>query len=85
MGEGGGAPRAAVGGARVAVGGGAGGEGQAAGRLLGEGVWEGGVLGHVWLRLVQRVPETRQHGQLGVKLAVPRHQHRRQNCGKHKR
>ena len=46
---------------------------------LGEGFWEGGVLRHVRLRLVQGVAEARQHAVLGVELAVPRHQHRGQH------
>ena len=47
--------------------------------LGGEGLGEGGVLGHVRLVLLQRVAEARQHGVLGVELAVPRHQHRGQH------
>lgn len=53
------------------------GGGQRAG--LREGFWEGGVLGHVWLVLLQGVAEARQHGVLGVELAVPRYQHRGQH------
>lgn len=55
--------------------------GEGGGQRVGlrEGFWEGGVLGHVRLVLLQRVAEARQHGVLGVELAVPRYQHRGQH------
>lgn len=49
------------------------------GVCLSEGLWEGGVLGHVWLVLLKRVPKARQHCVLGVELAVPWYQNRRQH------
>lgn len=56
------------------------GEGGGHGVGLREGLWEGGVLRHVRLVLLQRVAEARQHRVLGIELAVPRYQHRRQHC-----
>lgn len=49
---------------------------------LRKGFWEGGILRHVWLVLLQRVAEARQHRMLGVELAVPRYQHGGQNWGR---
>ena len=46
---------------------------------LSKGLWEGGILGHVRLILLERIAEARQHRVLGVELAVPRYQHRRQH------
>ena len=43
--------------------------------VLLEGLWEGGVEGHVRL-VVGEVPELDQQAVLGVELAVPRHQDR---------
>lgn len=55
--------------------------GEGSGQRVGlrEGLGEGGILGHVRLVLLQRVAEARQHGVLGVELAVPRYQHRGQH------
>lgn len=55
------------------------GEGGGQGVGLREGLGKGGVLGHVRLVLLQGVAEARQHGVLGVELAVPRYQNRGQH------
>lgn len=46
---------------------------------LSKGLWEGGVLGHVRLILLQRMAKARQHCMLGIELAVPWYQNRRQH------
>lgn len=46
--------------------------------MLLEGLWEGGVHGHVGL-VVSHVPELDQEAVLGVELTVARHQNRRQH------
>lgn len=78
--EGGAARRAAVGRTRVAVGGRVGAERYAVSWLLRKRFRVFDVMRHVWLCLVQWVTKAGKHGDLGIKLAVPRHQDRRQNC-----
>lgn len=46
-------------------------------RLL-EGLWKGGIQGHVWL-VVGEVTELYQQAVLWIELAVPRYQDRRQH------
>lgn len=80
MWKGGSAACSAVGRAGVTVGWGVRGEGKGVCWLLGEGVWEGGVLRHGGLRLVEWITEAWQHGEFSVELAVAWHQHGWQHC-----